>query len=203
MNRFDEVAKTWDENPVHLERSKAIAVMMEKELPLGTEMDALEFGAGTGLLSFLLAGSLHSITMVDNSQGMVQVMQEKVAAYKTPNVHPILMNLEEQLPAGKFHLLYNQMVLHHVQDVPGIFQKFHSLLLPGGTLFIADLFPEDGSFHGAGFDGHFGFDPEVLGQQLIKVGFTTFRYETCFVMKRKMEDGTVTEYPIFLLTAKK
>ncbi len=33
-----------------------------------------------------------------------------------------------------------------------ILEKFHDLLNPSGYLAIADLYPEDGSFHGLSFD---------------------------------------------------
>ena len=60
---------------------------------------------------------------------------------------------------GSFDLIYTLMVLHHVGDVETIIRKFRGLLNPGGYLAIADLYSEDGSFHGEGFSGHMGFDP--------------------------------------------
>ena len=50
------------------------------------------------------------------------------------------------------------MVLHHVTDIENIIRKFHNLLNPDGHLAIADLYTEDGSFHGKEFTGHKGFD---------------------------------------------
>ena len=62
------------------------------------------------------------------------------------------------------------MVLHHVGDIDTIIKKFHDLLNPGGYLAIADLYSEDGSFHGEGFHGHRGFDPVSLAALLQKQG---------------------------------
>jgi ubiquinone/menaquinone biosynthesis C-methylase UbiE len=45
-------------------------------------MKALEYGAGTGILSFLLSESFSEITLMDNSQEMVNVMHEKVISGK-------------------------------------------------------------------------------------------------------------------------
>jgi hypothetical protein len=47
-------------------------------------------------------------------------------------------------------------------------KSFMSLLKPGGHLAIADLYTEDGSFHGDGFHGHKGFDPAILAAMLEK-----------------------------------
>ena len=102
-----------------------------------------------------------------------------------------------------FDIIYNQMVLHHITDVLAIFEQFYSMLLPGGFLAIADLYPEDGSFHGAEFDGHLGFDPERLKEQLLGAGFSQVKYEKCFAVERKNPEGATKSYPIFLMIATK
>ena len=60
------------------------------------------------------------------------------------------------------------MVLHHVNDIEKIIGKFYRLLNPGGYLAIADLYEEDGSFHGDGFTGHKGFNMDSLSGILRK-----------------------------------
>ncbi len=57
----------------------AIARAMEKTIPLNKHMKALEFGAGTGLLSFLLADRLAEITLMDNSTEMINVIKGKIS----------------------------------------------------------------------------------------------------------------------------
>ena len=203
MSNFDDVARTWDENPMHMERSIAIAAKMEEVLPLSKQMKALEYGAGTGILSFLLSEKLGSVTMIDNSSEMVKVMEEKVLLRKAVNLFPRCFNLEHESIDQSFDLVFNQMVLHHIADVQSIFVKFFDMILPGGYLAIADLFPENGSFHGAGFDGHMGFDPEVLKGMLLETGFRNVVFNTCFSVNRILSDGKSKSYPVFLIIASK
>jgi len=203
MSKFDEMARTWDENPMHMERSLAIAAKMNEILPLGKQMKGLEYGAGTGILSFLLSEKLGSIVMMDSSEEMVKVMKEKVAARKATNLIPVCFNLEHELFHQSFDLIFNQMVLHHIADVESIFAKFFTMILPGGSLAIADLYPEDGSFHGDGFDGHTGFDPEELKIQLLKTGFKHITFEECYQVKRQTAEGVTKSYPVFLIVATK
>ena len=54
MNEFDIKASGWDETPKHHARSEAVAREMLRLLPIKKEMSAMEFGAGTGILSFML-----------------------------------------------------------------------------------------------------------------------------------------------------
>jgi ubiquinone/menaquinone biosynthesis C-methylase UbiE len=203
MSNFDNVARTWDENPIHMERSLAIAKKMEELLPLQKDMKTLEYGAGTGILSFLLSEKLGHITMMDSSAEMVKVMEEKVLSRNATNLSPVLMDLEKERPYASYDLIFNQMVLHHIKDIRSIFDKFRQMLLPGGILAIADLYTEDGSFHGEGVDVHLGFDPEHLTKILLAVGFKNVRFEECYTMKREVDGPTSKLFPIFLLTASK
>ncbi len=201
MSEFDSKASTWDENPMHLNRSKQVALKMLDLLPLSKSMSAMEYGAGTGILSFLLSEDLGQITMMDNSVEMVRVMEEKVKSRKASNLVPVCQNLETTPSDARFDLIFNQMVLHHIYNVPAIFEQFHGMLLPGGYLAIADLYPEDGSFHGPGFDGHPGFDPDQLKELLLGIGFTQVKYEQCYAVERDNPDGSIKSFPIFLLSA--
>ena len=94
------------------------------------------------------------------------------------------------------------MALHHVADTELIINRFYKMLSPGGYLVIADLYSEDGSFHGEGFTGHNGFDVKLLKENLEKTGFTNITSEECFVMKKGRAD-VLREYPVFLLVAEK
>jgi ubiquinone/menaquinone biosynthesis C-methylase UbiE len=203
MSNFDDMARTWDENLMHLERSLAISLKMEEKLPLRKDMKALEYGAGTGILSFLLSEKLGHITMMDSSAEMVKVMEEKVLNRKATNLSPLFMNLETERPYTSYDLIFNQMVLHHIRDISSIFEKFHSLIAPGGYLAIADLYTEDGSFHGMGADVHQGFDPLALKGLLLNAGFRNADFEECYVVKRENPGGEAKLFPVFLLVASK
>jgi tRNA (cmo5U34)-methyltransferase len=201
MNEFDEKAAGWDMNPVHLERSKVIADLLIAATPKGKQMRALDFGAGSGILSLLLRDHLQEITLLDGSAGMINVIKEKLAAGGITNLIPVHINLEKESFTGEYDLIFSQMVFHHVEDIDGVLKKFYSFLNPDGFLAIADLYPEDGSFHGVGFTGHLGFDPSELSSKLSAHGFRDISYRECFVMKKVLDNGENRLYPIFLMFA--
>jgi tRNA (cmo5U34)-methyltransferase len=201
LNEFDGRAREWDANPMHTERSEAIAAALQTHVALNPAMLVLEFGAGTGLLSFLIHEHVGDITMIDTSAGMVKVMQEKIRDRGLLNMHALQRDLETDPFSGQFDLICSQMVFHHVENVDAILHKFSKLLKPGGTLAIADLYSEDGSFHGEGFTGHLGFDPETLAAQIRDAGFSTVNHVHCYTVKRKTANGDTRDFPIFLMTA--
>ena len=203
-SEFDLKAQQWDNNPVHWDRSVAVADHIRKLIPLKKEMVALEFGAGTGIASFLLKDYLKEITMMDSSTEMVKVMNEKIKKTGVGNLKALNFDLEEtDYAESDFDLIFTQMALHHVRDIGNILRKFHDLLHPGGYLAIADLYPEDGSFHGEGFTGHKGFDIELLSRQVKDQGFTEISHRKCFVMTRKISDTETKNFDIFLLIARR
>jgi len=187
-------------NPMHRDRSIAVAEGIRKNINLNVNMTALEYGAGTGIASFLLKDYLKEIVMLDSSAEMVRITNEKIESAGVLNLKSILYDLEKDNWQGtKFDLIMTQMVLHHVSDIDSIFIKFSEMLKPGGYIAIADLYPEDGSFHGEGFTGHKGFDTKELSDSLSKAGFKITSEEKCFVLNRKISEAETKQFDIFLL----
>ncbi|MFA5326929.1 MAG: class I SAM-dependent methyltransferase [Prolixibacteraceae bacterium] len=199
MSEFDLRARTWDNDKMHIDRSAAIAKGIEKRILLQASMKVLEYGAGTGILSFMLKDKFAEITLMDNSQEMIKVCHEKCEYHHTNHIFPVVFDLEHQDLDQQFDLIYTQMVMHHVDDTTAMISKFYDLLNPEGYLAIADLFSEDGSFHGPGAKVHLGFDPEEMTKTLTEAGFKNVGYETCFVINRPSGQS----FPVFLLTARK
>jgi len=204
MNEFDLKAAEWDQNPIIWERAEAIANEIKRLIPLKKQMTALEFGAGTGVTSFILKDFLKEITLMDNSSEMVKVMNNKIKTSRVENLKTLNFNLEQDdFKDAKFDFIFNQMVLHHITDIKNIITKFYNLLNPGGFLAIADLYTEDGSFHGEGFAGHKGFDPAELSGLLLKSGFQNITHHQCFVINKEISVAKTKQFNVFLLIAQR
>jgi len=203
MNDFDLKAKGWDDNPVHKERSVAIAEKILGHLPAIPGMRAMEYGAGTGILSFLLKDYFEEIVLLDSSQEMLKVTDDKIIAAGAVNLKTRFFDLEkEDLKDEKFDVIFTQMVLHHIDDVELIIRRFSTLLNKGGIIAIADLYPEDGTFHGEDFKGHKGFDVAQFVRWLEELGFEEITHQRFYTIRRSDADK-VKEYPVFLITGKK
>jgi tRNA (cmo5U34)-methyltransferase len=201
---FDDKAAQWDNNPMHWARSEAIAKELIRRIPLKKDMIALEFGAGTGILSFLLKDQIKEITLLDNSLEMIKIIVGKIDSTNSKNLKALNFDLvNADLNPGRFDIIFSQMALHHVEDVDNIIKKFSKLLNPGGFLAIADLYSEDGSFHGEGFAGHKGFNIEVLSNQFRNNGFVGINENQCFVIERKISENETKKFGVFLIIAKK
>jgi ubiquinone/menaquinone biosynthesis C-methylase UbiE len=203
MNEFDLKASEWDMNPMHWDRSAAIANEIKSLIPLTNEMIALEYGAGTGIASFLLKDHLKEITLMDSSAEMVRITEEKIKSTGVTNLKAMKFDLEhESYNNGKIDLIFTQMVLHHIEDIDSIIKKFRGLLKKGGYLAIADLYEEDGSFHGDGFTGHKGFNLEKMAGIIENNSFGKIIHKTCFVIERRISETESKQYEVFIIVSK-
>ena len=200
---FDAKARQWDDNPVFQARGLKIADAVRKAVPLNRNMNALDYGCGTGLLSFPLKDELGAILLADSSGGMLDVVAEKIAAQGVTNMAPMKLDLLiDPPPVQHFDLIVTAMTLHHVPDTGHILRVFHDLLNPDGYLCIADLDQEDGSFHGLEVDVHHGFDQADLRRRAVQAGFTDVLFQTVFTITRERETGA-RDYPVFLMSARR
>ena len=202
---FDEQAVVWDNDPKKIERAKIVAGEIINFIQPDQKLSALEFGCGTGLLSFELKDAFKRITLTDNSEGMIKVLKEKIQAAGVKNFDPLLIDIsKEDIKIAKIDVVYTLMTLHHMSDINKTLKTFNSILKKDGYLCIADLEKEDGSFHAHGNDSneHNGFDRKELTGILLKNNFNVEYYNECYVIEREV-DNIVKKYPLFLKICKK
>ena len=198
---FNEQAKNWDNDPVKVERAKVFAKEIANFIPRKKKMKALEFGCGTGLLSYHLKDFFESITLVDTAEGMLDVLSEKISRDYLSHFKPVLIDLiNDDLNDSAFDVIYTLMTMHHIIELNKILKKFNSLLKPNGYICIADLVKEDGSFHSGipGFNGHNGFDKNELTKILNNNGFEVVFYKICYEIEKDNR-----KYPLFLMIGEK
>jgi len=202
--RFNAIAAEWDDDPYRVLMAQKVARAMRAALSPSGQERALEFGAGTGLITLLMVPRLRRLTAMDSSTGMLAVLRQKCARKGLAQVEIVEGSVPEQLPDATFDLIYSSMTLHHIDDVPGLLRLLAAHLEVGGRVALADLDIEDGGFHG-GVPGiaHHGFDREVFAGWLRAAGFDEIQFSTAFTLRKARDDGGNADYPIFLAVARK
>lgn len=196
---FAHKSKSWDMNSKRVKNAQAIADGIIKNIHLSKEMHLMDFGAGTGLLSYCLAEHIHKVTAIDNSPSMLEKFKEKAPLF-TCHTEVMELDLSQELPEP---LLYDgiisSMTIHHIQDTKEMLRKMHTMLPEGGFIALADLDTEDGSFHSDN-EGvfHFGFDRDDLNKIAQEVGFKEVHFETVSEINKPNHN-----FSVFLMTAKK
>ena len=198
---FDAHARTWDDDPMRSARAEAVAAGIRAGVPLRRGLRGLEFGCGTGLLSFALRADVDTITLADTSSGMLEVLRAKIAAQSLAHLQPVLIDeAGSGLAAQSFDLITSLMTLHHLPDTALALRRFHDWLSPGGHLCLADLDAEDGSFHHHEASVHPGFERVALERLAGEAGFRQTRFATVFTIAKGTPER---EYPVFLMIARR
>ena len=157
---------------------------------VGKNLKILDFGCGTGLLSYNLTDVAQKIVGIDSSPKMVEEFNKKSPNLAKIRAFDSLKKIDE-----RFDLIVSSMTLHHIKDITKLIKQLTNYLAPEAKVCIADLYKEDGSFHDRGNEGvyHFGFEPKELIELFENYGFKLLCHKTPFVIKKQKN------YPLFLL----
>lgn len=202
---FDKEAAAWDEKPQRVKLASDIANAIIREVEPTNRMNVLDFGCGTGLLTFRLQPLVRTIIGADSSQGMLDVFNGKIAAAELDNICSMFCDpAKTDALQGRYHLIVSSMTLHHVREIEPLFATLHKALLAGGTLCLADLDLEGGAFHEDNTGVfHQGFDRAALRKALQEVGFIDVRDLTATEIVKPTGDGAMRSFSVFLMIAKK
>ncbi len=202
---FDKAADSWDEDPAKVRLANDIADSIIRQVTLTSGMDVLDFGCGTGLLTLRLQPFVHSVTGVDSSAAMLNVIRSKIEKLKLTNVAAKLVDLEKgDALQGPYQLVTSAMTLHHINQLPPLIKSFYEIISPNGCLCVADLDLDHGQFHGDNTGvSHHGFDRVVLRNILKEAGFVNVRDFTAVEIVKTAADGQIKPFTVFLMIGEK
>ena len=111
---FNEKAQNWDTEE-RMMRAHLISKEIEKAIAGETYHNALEFGCGTGLVSFNLLLVIREMTLVDSSKEMIHIVKNKIKNCAIHNMSALELDIvkDDQLPA-QYDLIYSSLSLIHI-----------------------------------------------------------------------------------------
>jgi ubiquinone/menaquinone biosynthesis C-methylase UbiE len=201
QRNFDQEAADWDKEPRRVKLANDIANAVLSEVKLTSEMNVLDFGCGTGLVTLRLSPLVRSIKGVDSSPGMLDVLNQKARQHGLINIETQQADIEQgDLIDGQFDLIVSSMTLHHLKQINVALKYFYQLCAPGARICIADLDSDNGLFHedNSGVF-HFGFDRAWFCNALQEAGYSDIR-DTTATEVTKTNHGTLQRFSIFLIS---
>ena len=198
IDHFANKSKSWDMNSKRVQNAKGLAELIVNNIKLDKSMEIMDFGAGTGLLSYFVAPYVEKIVAVDNSPSMLLEFKNKCDEFSC-HTEVIEKDLSTDTIDRKFDGVISSMTIHHLEDIPTLFAKLYDMLEDGGFIAIADLDSEDGTFHSDN-EGvfHYGFDRQRLAKHAHDAGFK----DVTFSLANKISKPHA-EFTVFLMTAVK
>jgi len=198
IDHFAHKAKEYEKETRRVDNVNNIANGILEELTYTKDMHIMDFGSGTGLLTSKIAPYVKKITAIDMSQSMNDVLKAKIPDYPC-ELEVIQLDLSKEIPEQRFDSIISSMTIHHVEDIKKLFETFYTLLNTNGTIALADLEEEDGTFHTTDTGVyHFGFNKDWFLNIAKEAGFKNLKIQTISIAKKPYGD-----FPIFLLTGNK
>jgi putative AdoMet-dependent methyltransferase len=197
VDPFADKAAVWDD-PKKLKLGRTMyGALLEKVGPMEGKK-ILDYGAGTGIQTALLAAGGAHVTALEVSEAMGAELKKKCDVLKgCPEIKIVddLKNVSDEQDGAVV-----AMVMHHVVDVASELAKIAKKMKPGAWLAAFDLEKEDGDFHPDGTKGvhHNGFSKEARNWIIEAAGL------------QLLSDNIVAEIPkndriysVFLLLARR
>ena len=195
---FQNKSKSWDMSSMRVQNARSIAELIVKNIKLNKKMKVMDFGAGTGLLSFFISQKVAKIVAIDNSPSMLAEFHTKASEFSC-ETEVVEADLSTQTLERKFDGIISSMTLHHLEDTTALLTKMYAMLDDGGFIALADLDSEDGNFHSDNTGVfHYGFDRYNLENIVKSVGFKDIKFELASTISKPQ-----SEFTVFLMTAVK
>lgn len=195
---FAEKAKDYDQDKLRVDNVTNISNLILKEVIYQKDFNIMDFGSGTGLLLSKIAPYVGKITAVDISKSMNEILKSKKHTIEC-DVDIIEVDLSTEDLNQKFDGIISSMTMHHVKDVAKLFGKFYDMLDTNGTIALADLDKEDGTFHKEDTGVfHHGFNRDEFLNIAKSAGFKNLKIQTVGLVEKPYG-----KYPVFLLTGNK
>ncbi|MCA0385268.1 MAG: class I SAM-dependent methyltransferase [Firmicutes bacterium] len=165
--------------------------------------NAMDFGCGTGLVGLSLLDVFDSMTFLDTSSNMLEIVAKKVeanmdgASSDHNRIKLLCVDLEaDNAIEGSWDVIFMVQVLLHVSDPMALLAKLYRHISPSGKLIIID-FDENEAVKSDLV--HAGFNQTVLAKGLEQLGFkgitskTFYEADNLFMKQRASQFIMVAE----------
>ena len=165
--------------------------------------NAMDFGCGTGLVGLSLLDVFDSMTFLDTSSNMLEIVAKKVevnmdgASSDQNRIKLLCVDLEaDNAIEGSWDVIFMVQVLLHVSDPMALIAKLYRHISPSGKLIIID-FDENEAVKSDLV--HAGFNQTVRAKGLEQLGFkgitskTFYEADNLFMKQRASQFIMVAE----------
>ncbi len=104
----------------------------------------LDLGCGEGQLGRVLREVYPAARLVgiDRDPAAIETARQQAASSGLHNIEYLVGNVEEELPAGPFDLIYASVIFIHTRRLAQVVELAQAALQPGGYLWVKEVHPK-------------------------------------------------------------
>lgn len=174
---FNSIANQYD-TPDRIKIAKIAAKELRKYIINGKVKTAIDYGCGTGLVGMELMDEFNSLSFIDASSSMINIVEQKIETLRISSAKALCLDAES---TGQLNLqtdyIFLVQVLLHVKDIEPFLANLYKLLNNNGHLLIVDF---DYNESVVSEHVHSGFKQQQLIQILEKTGFVDLSAKTFY-----------------------
>ncbi|WP_430536291.1 methyltransferase domain-containing protein [Listeria rocourtiae] len=166
-NIFETIAKKYDSTE-RIELANIITHKVKEELVQAKDKTFIDYGSGTGLIGLQVASSVKTAILIDSSENMIEIINNKIEANKLGNVQTLVADFTRSTLDVKADIVLVSLVLLHIPDTKTILERLYETLNTDGKLIIIDFDKNPNVYHPK---VHNGFVANELKSLLANTGF--------------------------------
>ncbi|OEL01160.1 methyltransferase [Staphylococcus succinus] len=177
-DRFDQIAEKYD-GPDRIYLAEIISTEVSKLFENKKYHSLLDYGGGTGLVTFNIEHYFDSITLMDASPKMIEVFEHKCAELGILHIHTQTGNilLDTSLLNQTYDVIFLSLVLLHSGDYESLLRQLYAHLNPNGMLVIVDFNKNEQVFHPNVYNG---FNQSDIKHAYTQLGLTDIDTHTFY-----------------------
>lgn len=177
---FNSIAENWDDLNREILGDFDLPGVVDAAMPRPCPV-AVDLGCGTGAVLEKIRSGTGLAIGVDGSARMLELCRERMPAGVMAN-GAVSLRIGElsHLPLADHEASFAciNLVLHHLAKIDEVFTEIRRVLMPGGTLFIADFSSHSDETMRVRYGDHrLGFEEGDLRADLERSGFTIIKTE--------------------------
>lgn len=120
----------------HFERPNTLALIGDV-----SGKNVLDLGCGSGIYAqVLLALGASSVTCIDASEAMIEIVKNKLGASVTAYAQNLVLGLPKEV-SSQYDLVICPLMIHYLDDLHPLFNDVHRVLKPGGQFVFSTHHP--------------------------------------------------------------
>lgn len=179
QSKFNQIAQNYD-NDERIKLAEIISLEVNTLLENQPYQSLLDYGGGTGLVTFNIEHHFNHITILDASTKMVEICDTKIQKLSKKHIEAIkgdALASNQTIVDQSYDVIILSLVLLHSGNYKELLQRLTAYLKKDGLIIIVDFDKNKNVYHPKVYNG---FAQDDISSELFKLGLSNIKVQTFY-----------------------